>query len=85
MTLQPYNPENLDRFALRFLDLAATLRSMANTCREQGVEDFALHDKKASEWCANLERWMHKVQAELEMQVIDARAARRVREASRSN
>ena len=85
MTLQPYGPENLDRFALRFLDLAATLRSMANACREQEVEGFALHDKKASEWCANLERWMHKVQAELEMQIIDTRTAKRARETPSSN
>ncbi len=85
MTLQPYSPEKLDRFALRLLDLAAMLRSMANTCRDQQVEDFTLHDKKASQWCSNLERWTHKVQSELEMQVIDARAARRAEAASRAN
>lgn len=82
MTLQPYSPDKLDRFSLRLLDLAATLRTMANTCRDQQVVDFTLHDKKAAEWCANLERWTHKVRAELEMQVIDARATRRAKDVS---
>ncbi|MBN2296058.1 MAG: hypothetical protein JXM70_26740 [Pirellulales bacterium] len=82
MTLQPYSPEKLDQFALRLLDLAAAMRNMASTCRNQQIENFTLHDKKASEWCSNLERWTHKVRAELDMQIIDARAARRAKDIS---
>ncbi len=77
MTLKPYTAEMLDQFALRLLDLAATLRGMANRSREFGVEDFALHDKKAGEWCKGLERWVHRSQAELEMKILDQRAEQR--------
>jgi len=82
MTRQPYNPEKLDLLALRLLDLAAMMRQMANMSREHKIEDLALHDKKAHEWCGSLERWAHKARAELEMKVIDARASRRAREVS---
>lgn len=77
MTLKPYNPDMLDQFALRLLDLAALLREMANRSREYQIEDFAVHDKKAREWYASLERWVRKSQAELELKIIDARASRR--------
>lgn len=74
MTLQPYDPEKLDQLALRLLDQAAAMREMANTCREYQINDLALHDKKAIEWCENLDRWTRKARAELEMKAIDARA-----------
>ena len=77
MTLQPYGPERLDQFALRLLDLAAVLREMANSSRENGVDDLALHDKKAQEWCDRLDEWAHKSQADLELKVRQARAKRR--------
>ena len=77
MTLKPYDPAMLDQFALRLLDLAALMRSMARSSREHQIHDFALHDKKANEWIANLERWAQRSQAELEMRLIEARAARR--------
>ena len=83
MTLQPYRPEKLDQLALRLLDLAAITRDMARTCREHQIESFAVHDKKAKEWCENLERWTHKARAELQMKVIDLRAAQRAKEAAR--
>jgi hypothetical protein len=82
MTLKPYDPDMLDQFALRFLDLAASLRAMARISRESRVEDFALHDKKAREWHAGLERWVRKSQAELEMKILDARASQRARSLS---
>ncbi len=44
--------------------------------------DFALHDKKAREWYAGLERWVRKSQAELEMKILDARAGQRARSMS---
>jgi hypothetical protein len=77
MTLQPYDPEKLDQFALRLLDMAATMRAMANRSRECQIDDFALHDKKAQEWHKNLERWVRRSQAELEMKILEVRATRR--------
>ena len=77
MTLKPYSPEMLDQFALRLLDLSALMREMANRSREYHITDFAVHDKKAREWYDNLERWVRRSQAELEMKIIDARAGRR--------
>jgi len=82
MTLQPYDPDTLDQFALRLLDLAAIMREMANRSRECEIEGFCVHDKKAREWSQNLERWVRKAQAELEMSIIEARARRRALAAS---
>jgi hypothetical protein len=77
MTLNPYDASMLDQFALRLLDLAAVMRDMSRRSREQGIDDFALHDKKALEWIANLERWSRRSAADLEMRVIEARASQR--------
>ena len=85
MTLQPYRPDKLDQLALRLLDLAAMTRDMAKTCHEYQIESFALHDKKAKEWCENLERWTHKARAELQMKVLDIRAAQRAEATTRWN
>ena len=81
MTLQTYDPHKLDQFALRLLDLAAIVRQMANRGREHGIADVALHDKKALEWCAKLEQWAHKTRADLEVRILQDRAARRGRTA----
>ena len=77
MTLQPYGPEKLDQFALRLLDLASIMREMANSIREHGIDNLALHDKKAQEWCVRLDEWAHKSQAELEVKIRQLRARRR--------
>jgi hypothetical protein len=77
MTLQRYSPERLDQFALRLLDLAAMLRGMAGSSRENGIADLAVHDRKAEEWCAKLEDWLHKAQTHLEIRIRQARAKRR--------
>jgi hypothetical protein len=82
MTLQRYSPHKLDQFALRLVDLAAMMREMANSCREHGIADLALHDKKALEWSAKLEQWLHKTQADLEVRIRQARAKRRALSAS---
>jgi len=79
MTLQPYDARKLDSLALRLFDLAATAREMSAICSHYGIEAFALHDKKANEWCENLDRWIRKARAELEMQAIDVRATRRTK------
>jgi len=77
MTLKPYDPEMLNEFALRLLDLAAMMRQMAQRSREHRIEDLALHDKKAREWIGNLERWARKSLADVEMRIIEARASQR--------
>jgi hypothetical protein len=77
MTLQRYDPQRLDQLALRLVDLVATLREMANSSREHGIADLPVHDKKALEWCAKLEDWLQKAQADLEVRIRQARARRR--------
>ena len=77
MTLQPYSPDQLDRLALHLLDLAAIVREMANRSREHQLTDLALHDKKALEWCGNLEKWAHKSQADVELRIRQVKAERR--------
>jgi hypothetical protein len=79
MTLNPYDPTSLDLFALRLLDIAAAVRQMAQRTREHGIDDFALHDKKALEWIVHLERWSRKSAADLEMRILESRATRRAR------
>ncbi len=81
MTLQTYDPKQLDHFALRLLDLAAIMRHMANRSRDNGISDLALHDKKASEWCSKLEQWAHKTQADLEVKILQNKAEQRAHNA----
>jgi hypothetical protein len=84
MTLQTYDPQKLDQLALRLLDLAAILREMAHHSREYGIADLALHDKKALEWCAKLEQWARKTQADLEVRILQDKAAQRGRAAAKA-
>ena len=77
MTLQTYDPQKLDQFALRLLDLATIVRQMASRSREHGIADVALHEKKALEWCAKLEQWARKTQADLEVKILQQRAEKR--------
>lgn len=67
MTLISYDPARLDQLALRLLDVASTIRGVAQTARENDRASIALHDKKALEWLANLEAWCHRVATEAEM------------------
>lgn len=77
VTLTPYDPALLDQLALRLLDLAGMVRHMAQRSREHGVRQVRLHDKKALEWIARLERWARKSAADLEMEIIEVRATRK--------
>ncbi len=77
MTRKSYNPEMLDEWALRLLDLAAILRQMAAASRANQVTELTLHDKKALEWCDQLERWARRAQADLELKIHANRAVRR--------
>lgn len=70
MTLEPYTPERLDALALRFFDISAKLREMSKTAREAGVEEIPLHDKKAIEWCDNLEIWLQKSQNSFDLALL---------------
>ena len=83
MTLQPYDVQKLDCLAIRLLDLAAIAREMSTICDEYDIQTFALHDQKARQWWENLDRWLHKARAELEMKAIDARATGRAKAATR--
>jgi hypothetical protein len=77
MTLDLYDADRLDQTALRILDLAAVLRQMAVVLRAVPDLDFSMHDKKAAEWLANLERWAAESQAKLEVAQIKRRGALR--------
>jgi hypothetical protein len=77
MTLLPFTPEDLDALALRFLDLAALARRMANSSRENELEGFTLHVNKVNEWLGHLEGWAHEGQAKLDTALIRQRGARR--------
>ncbi len=77
MTLQPYGPAELDHFALYLFDLAANTRQMAQDCREFEIDELALHDKKAREWCTKLEDWVHRARADLDLKIQQSRARRR--------
>lgn len=76
MTLEPYDPRKLDDFALKLLDLSAALRRMACRSREHGLDELALHDKKAREWSGQLARWVRRAEADLEMRIAEVRAER---------
>ena len=73
MTLELYDAERLDQTALRILDLAAAIRQMAAVLRVEPDIEFSMHDKKAAEWLANLERWAADSQAKLEVAQIRRR------------
>src|SRR6185437_17041256 len=77
MTLLPFKPEDLDILALRFLDLAAMARGMANSSRENEVEGFTLHVNKVNAWLAHLEGWAIEGQAKLDTALIRQKGKRR--------
>jgi hypothetical protein len=70
MTLIPYQSDQFDRLALRFLDLASVFREIAQRSREDGIEQVAVHDKKANEWLANLELWAEEARQRFELSAM---------------
>lgn len=60
MTLNPYTPDRLDKFALRLFDLAAELRTISRQARSREMVQIPVHDRKAIQWCENLEVWVRK-------------------------
>ena len=77
MTLLPFKPEDLDALALRFLDLAAVARGMANSSRENDLEGFTLHVNKVNEWLGHLESWALEGQGKLDTALLKQRGTRR--------
>jgi hypothetical protein len=77
MTLLPFKPEDLDALALRFLDLAALARGMANSSRENELDGFTLHVNKVNEWLGHLEGWAIEGQAKLDTALIRQKGKRR--------
>jgi hypothetical protein len=82
MTLIPFTPDRLDALALRLLDLSATFRDMANQCRDEKLAQFKLHDKKAGEWLAKLERWTDESVRRFDLAVMRNRGARLAKQLS---
>jgi len=79
MTLIPYQSEQFDRLALRFLDLAAVFREIAQRSREDGIDQVAVHDKKANEWLVNLEFWAEEVRQRFELTAMRNQGAKRAK------
>jgi hypothetical protein len=76
MTLELYDADRLDQTALRILDIAAAFRQMADALRRSPEIELAMHDKKAAEWLAHLERWAAESHARLEMALVKRRGAK---------
>lgn len=67
MTLQVYDAEKLENLALRFLDIATAVRSVAKELRDEQLGEIKLNDKKALLWCENLEIWVQKTKNSVEI------------------
>lgn len=75
MTLEQYNTDKLDELALRLLDLGAIIRRISVECRENSLDGFALHDKKALEWLNKLDDWARECDGRLQTQLVKQKAA----------
>lgn len=62
MTINAYTPEQLDLLSLRFFDLAAHLRAIARQARGLDFQKIPIHDRKALQWCENLESWVNRTE-----------------------
>jgi hypothetical protein len=80
MTLQPYTPDRADQLALRLLDVSSRLRALAQRARDEGLELFQLHDKKALEWLGLLEEWSQRSMGDVDAAIRKEHGARRARE-----
>lgn len=80
MTLIPYQADQFDRLALRFLDLAAVFREIARRTRDERIEQVAVHDKKANEWIAKLEFWAEEARQRFELAAMCNLGAKKAKE-----
>ena len=83
MTLEAYEPHELDALALRILDISSLLRRLAVRCRQEQLEGFVLNDRKALEWIGNVEQWAGKAESDLELAILKLRGAKRAEEMAR--
>ena len=79
MTLVPYDPDRLDKLALRVFDLCVRIRKLANHCREEQLPPVELHDRKTLEWLDKLEDWLYRAEAEVNRRVHKHHGERRAR------
>jgi hypothetical protein len=84
MTLRAYDSHELDRLALRVLDVASRLRFIAEKCRDNDVPNFELHDKKALDWIARLEQWSAATMSDLDSEIYRRKALERVAQVRRA-
>jgi hypothetical protein len=80
MTLEPYDPDRLDRMSLRLFDLSSRVRAMAQKCREDQLAQIELHDRKALEWLEKFEEWLFRAEGELGRSALKSRGERRARQ-----
>jgi hypothetical protein len=84
MTLVPYDPDRLDKMALRVLDLCSRIRKLANQCREEQLPPVELHDRKTVEWLEKLEDWLYRAEAEVNRRAHKHQGERRARDVQSS-
>lgn len=80
MTLIPFPSADLDRLALRLLDLTGDVRRLARRAREQELDAVPLHANKIQEWLTKLESWSLDAAARTEAEINRQRGAKRARE-----
>jgi hypothetical protein len=80
MTLIPFPSADLDRLALRLLDLTGEVRRLARRTREQELDAVPLHANKIQEWLTKLESWSLDAAARTEAEINRQHGARRARE-----
>lgn len=80
MTLEPCSADRLDALAMRFLDLAATFRQMAQATRNEVLENVSLHVTRPLEHLGHLEHWARDADAKLQVELIGLRAERQAAE-----
>ena len=85
MTLIPYQSDQFDRLALRFLDLAAVFREIAQKSRDSGIDVVPVHDKKANEWLSKLEFWAEEARQRYELAAMRNLGAKKAKEVLAEN
>jgi hypothetical protein len=73
MTLEPYDSQELDRLALRLLDISGKIRSMSLVVSDAPHLAGGLHGRKARQWITQLERWAAESAARLEVALLLAK------------
>ena len=67
MTIELYNSEKLDQFAMRLFDVAADIRTMARLLTKNEVEDIPLNDKRFLKLLDEMEDWAIKSKSKIEI------------------